>query len=92
MCTVYEIITSDSRPEDEGNKFLINCVTIETTVIFTGTAVRTRIVHSEKYLNEKGRANLQVIQRTKNLVIFWIADTESYSFTPSKSEVPNILL
>lgn len=70
MCTVYEIMTSDSRPEDEGNKFLINGVTFETTVIFTGTPVRTCIVHSEKYLNEKRRANLQAIQRSKILVIF----------------------
>ena len=41
MCTLYEIMTSESRPEDEGNKFLIKGVTFETRVIFTGTAVRT---------------------------------------------------
>lgn len=41
MCTVYEIMISDSRPEDEGNKFLIKGVIFETRVIFTGTAVRT---------------------------------------------------
>lgn len=41
MCTVYEIMTSDSRPEDEGNTFHINGVTFEATVIFTGTADRT---------------------------------------------------
>jgi len=41
MCTVYEIMTSDNRPEYEGNKFFINGVTFETTVIFTDTAVRT---------------------------------------------------
>jgi len=41
MCAVYELMTSDSGPEDEGNKFLIKGITFETRVIFTGTAVRT---------------------------------------------------